>query len=321
MWMAVGNLLYFSAGPDCVNGDGNQAWPPANVFPFSAPITGLKPTTQGLVVVDSKNLSVVLGGPQTLTFWVKPLLQNFGALSPNAVTQEDDEIVMYTTQQQLFAFSPTSKNEVGYNVADLLQATFPAGSTHLAIHRSGQDQGLFICDGTTNSQRYNMNTEAWDVLATPAIGLGPIASIDLAVSTPVRTLVTAVGGVIYKRDTTSFSDGGSPYSAFGIVGSVVLSESGEAPAVVESIFITSNAVGTTLAVAVLPNEISGSFTSLINPVNEPPQLPASSTINMQRWDWKTNTSAKAQLVKHMQVKITMPATDTVKNELFTLSVT
>jgi hypothetical protein len=79
-------------------------------------------------------------------------------------------------------------------------------------------------------------------------------------------------------------------------------------------------VGTALSVAVLPNETSGSFTSLLNPVNEPPQLPASSTINMQRCDWKTNTSAKAQLVKHMQVKITMPATDTVKNEIYTVSV-
>jgi hypothetical protein len=321
MFLAVGNLLYFSAGPDCVNGDGNQAWPPANVFAFSNPITSLNPTTQGLVVIDNKNLSVILGGPQTLTFWAKPLLPNFGALSPNAVTQEGDEIVIYTTQQQLFAFSPTSRNEVGFNVADLLQTTFAAKSSYLAIHRSGQDQGLFICDGSANSQRYNMNSEAWDVLATPTIGLGPIASIDLAAATPVRALVTAVGGVIYKRDPTSYSDGGAAYSAFGIVGSVVLSESGEAPAIVDSIFLTSNAIGTTLSVAVLPNEISGSFTSLINPVNEPPQLPASSTINMQRWDWKTNTAAKAQLMKHLQVKITMPATDTVKNEVYTLSVT
>jgi len=320
MWMAVGNLLYFSAGPDCINGDGNQAWPPANVFPFSNPITSLNPTTQGLVVIDNKNMSVVLGGPQTLTFWVKPLLPNFGALSPNGVTQEGDEIVMYSTQQQLWAFSPTGKNEIGFNIADELQATFPAASPYLAIHRSGQDQGLFICDGSTNSQRFNMTSEAWDVLATPTIGLGPIASIDLATSPTVRALVTAVGGVIYKRDPTSYSDGGSPYSAFGIVGSVVLSESGEDPAVVDSIFVTSNAVGNALSVAVLPNETSGAFTSLGSSVNEPPQLPASSTINMQRWDWKNNQSAKPQFVKHLQVKITMPATDTVKNEVYTLSV-
>lgn len=319
MWMVVGNLLYFSAGPDCTNGDGNQAWPPANVFAFANPITSIKPTSQGLVVVDQKNLSVVLGGPQTLTFWVKPLLQDFGALSPNAVTQQGDEIVMYTSQQQLFAFSPTGQNEVGFNVADTLASTFAASSTYLAIHRSGQDQGLFICDGATNSQRFNMNTEAWDTLATPSIGLGPIASISLS-STSIRALVTAVGGVIYKRDPLSFSDGGAAYAANAVVGSVVLSESGEDPATVESVFLTSAAVGTALSVAVLPNEISGSFTSLINPVNEPPQLPASSTINMQRWDWKTNTAAKAQLVKHLQVKITMPATDTVKNEVYTLSV-
>lgn len=319
MWMVVGNLLYFSGGPDTVNGDGNQAWPPANVFAYNAPIISLKPTSQGLVVVTSKHLEVVLGGPQSLTFWTKPLLKNFGASSPNAVVQEGDEIVMYTTQQQLFAFSPSGRNEVGFNIADTLAANFTAASAYLAIHRSGQDQGLFVCDGSANSIRYNMNSEAWDVIATPTIGLGPIASISLA-SNSVQALVTAVGGVIYKRDPTSFTDGVSAYSAFGIVGSVVLSDSGEDAAMIESIFVTSNAVGTALTVAVLPNETSGSFTSLINPVNEPPQLAASSTINMQRWDWKTNTSAKAQLVKHMQVKITMPATDTVKNEIYTLSV-
>lgn len=320
MWAAVGSFLYFSAGPDCINGDGNQAWPPANVFTFASPITSLNPTTQGLVVLDSKDLSVVLGGPQTLTFWVQPLLKNFGTLSPNCVAQEGDEIVAYTTQQQLFAFSPSSKNEVGFNVADTLAANFAAASSYVAIHRSGQDQGLFICDGSTNSQRHNMNSEGWDVIATPATGLGPIASIDLATSPPVRALVTAAGNKILKRDPSSFADAGSAYAANAVVGSLVLSPSGEAPATVESIFITSNAVGTALSVAVLPNETSGSFTSLINPVNEPWQLPASSSINMLRWDWKTNVSAKAQLVKHMQVKITMPATDTVKNEIYTLSV-
>lgn len=320
MWGVVGNLLYFSAGPDCVNGDGNQAWPPANVFPFSNPIVSLQPTSQGLVVIDSKNLSVVLGGPQTLTFWVKPLLQDFGALSPNAVTREGDEVVMFTTQQQLFAFSPTGQNEVGLNIADELATNFTPATTYLAIHRSGQDQGLFIGDGSTNNQRFNMNTEAWDTLATPTMGLGPLASIDLAQATPKRALVTAVSGVIYKRDPTSFSDNGTAYAANGIVGSIVLSDSGEDAAMVESIFLTSNAVGTALSVSVLPNETSGSFTPLSNPVPEPPQLPASSTINMQRWDWKTNTSAKAQLVKHVQVKITMPATDTVQNEVYTLSV-
>lgn len=320
LWAAVGNRLRFSAGPDCVNGDGNQAWPPANLFTFASDITSLNSTTQGLVVLDNKDLSVILGGPQTLTFWDQPLLKNFGTLSPNAVTQEGDEIVVYTTQQQLFAFSPSGKNELGFNIADVLASNFPASTPYLAIHRNGQDQGLFICDGATNSIRYNMNSEAWDTLATPSTGLGPIASIDLATSPPTRALVTAAGGLILKRDPTSFSDAGAAYAANAIVGSLVLSPSGEEPAIVEHIFLTSNALGTALVVSVLPNETSGSFTSLINPANEPWQLAASSTINMQRWDWKTNQSAKPQLVKHMQVKITLPATDTVKNEIYTLAV-
>lgn len=320
LWTAVGNLLYFSAGPDCVNGDGNQAWPPANVFPFEAPITGLASTTQGLAVYTSKHLSVVLGGPQTLTFWPQTLSRDYGILSPNCLTTDGDEMVVYTTQQQLWALSPSAKNELGFNVADTLASNFPTASSFLAIHKQGQDQGLFICDGAANSERFNMNAEAWDTVATPATGIGPIASIDLNTSPPARALVTAAGGKILKRDPTSYSDNGAAYAAFAVIGSIVLSPSGEAPAIVENIFLTSNAVGTALTVSVLPNEISGSFTALINPVAEPYQLPASSTINMQRYDWKSNQSAKAQLVKHVQVKITMPATDTVKNELYTLSI-
>ncbi len=320
LWGAVGNQLFFSAGPDCINGDGNQAWPPANVFTYEAPITSINPTTQGLVVIDSKNLHVIFGGPQTLTFWSKTLKRNFGTLSPNCVDQEDDEIVMYTTQKQLFAFSPTSKNEVGLNVADVIASTFPASTAYLAIHRSGQDQGLFICDASANSLRFNMTNESWDTLATPATGLGPIASIDLPTSPTVRALVTAVGGNILKRDTTVFADAGAAYAAYGIVGSIVLSPSLEEPAMVESICLTSNAVGTALAVSVLPNETSGSFTSLGNSVPEPYQLPASSTIKMERFDWKNNQSAKAQLVKHVQVKVTLPSSDTVKNEIYTLSI-
>jgi hypothetical protein len=320
MWGAVGNKLFFSAGPDCVNGDGNQAWPPANVFVFNGPINSLNPTTQGLVVIDSKNLNVIFGGPQTLTFWQATLKSNFGTLSPNCVAQESDEIVMYTTQKQLFAFSPSDKNEVGFNVADLLASTFAASTSYVAIHRNGQDQGLFICDGSANSLRFNMSAEAWDTIATPAMGLGPIASIDLATSPPQRGLVTAVGGNILRRDTTVFTDAGSAYQAYGIIGSIVLSQSLEDPAMVESICLISAAVGAALTVAVLPNEISGSFTALVNPVAEPFQLPASTTLNMQRWDWKSNQSAKPQLVKHVQVKVTMPATDTVKNEIYSLSI-
>jgi hypothetical protein len=318
LWGVVGNLLYFSAGPDCLNGDGSQAWPPANVFTFSGPINGLAPTSQGLVVLTSNEMSVVLGGPATTTFWVQPLLKNFGVLSPNCVAQEGDDIVVYTSQSQLFAISPAGKNELGFNVAPTLSANFNPSSSYLAIHRNGQDQGLFISDGSSKILRYNMNSESWDTLASPVNGFGPIASIDTALGT--RSLVSVASNFIVARDTSTFADSGSAYSAFATVGSVVLSEPGEQVAIVKSLLVTRSTTGTGLTVAVLPNEISGSFTTIPFQAADPYELVASSTINMSRYDWKGAASALPQLVKHLQVKVTFPNTDTVKNEIYTLGI-
>ncbi len=319
MWAAVGNLLYFSAGPDCINGDGNQAWPPANVFTFSGPLTGLAPTSQGLVAYTAKDMSVVLGGPQTLTFWVQPLLQNFGIQSPNCLTQEGDEMLLYTTQKQLFALSPSGKNELGFNVAPTLANNFTSTGSYLTIHRSGQDQGLFISDAATHVERYNINAESWDTLATPLMGSGPIASIDLAGATTGRYLVMAVGGNIVRRNPSVSQDAGVSFTGFATIGSIVLSEPGENEYYVQNLLVTSAAVGTDLVIAVLPNEISGSFTNIPKTVQDSWRLPASSSINMFRYDWAGNQSAIAKLVKHFQTKITLP-TENAKNEIFSLSI-
>lgn len=317
LWGVVGNLLYFSAGPDCINGDGSQAWPPANVFTFSGPINGLAPTSQGLVAFTPNEMSVVLGGPQTTTFWVQPLIKNFGILSPNCLAQEADEIVIYTSQSQLFAISPNGKNELGFNVAPTLASNFSPSSAYIAIHRNGQDQGLFIADGpiasidtalgtrslvaatngTWHALRYNMNAESWDTLAT----------------------ITGTN-YIARRDPTTFADAGSAYAAFATIGSIVLSEPGEAVAVVKSFVLTSAAVGTDLTLDVLPNEISGSFTNIPKNSADPYQLPASSSIRMNQYAWKGVGTALSQLVKHIQVRITMANTDTVKNEVYTVGI-
>ena len=317
LWGVVGNLLYFSAGPDCVNGDGAQAWPPANVFTFSGPINGLAPTSQGLVVFTPNEMSVVLGGPQTTTFWVQPLIKNFGVLSPNCVAQESDEIVIYTSQYQMFAISPNGKNELGFNVSPTLAANFNPSTAYLAIHRNGQDQGLFIADNpiasidtafgtrslvsatnaTWHAMRYNMNAESWDALAT----------------------ITG-SNFICRRDPSTFADSGLAYAAYATVGSIVMSEPGEAAAIVKALMLTSAAVGSALTVDVLPNEVSGSFTNIPLSNSDPWQLPASSTINMKQYQWKGVQTPLSQIVKHLQVRITMSATDTVKNEIYTIGI-
>lgn len=318
LWGVVGNLLYFSAGPDCTNGDGNQAWPPANVFTLPAPIKALQTTTQGLLVFTALETQVVLGGPNTLTFWLQPLFRNIGVQSPNCVAHDGDTVAAYTSQKQMIVFSPSFMKEIGFPVADVLAANFGPTSSYLAVHRSGRDQGLFISDGSTKVMRFNLNTNSWDAVAIPAMAAGPIASLDTSPGT--RTLVgTMSGGYIVKRDPTDFQDGGTNYSAYATIGSLPLSEFGQdAPARVKSVVAVSSTAGTAMTVSVLPNEISGSFTTLPFTASDPWQLPASSTIGQNRYDWLGAQSPLPNAIRHLQVKITMPI-ENAKNEIYGVS--
>jgi len=316
LWGAVGTFLYFSAGPDCINGDGNQAWPPANVFEFDSAITALAATSLGLVVFTADGEHIVLGGPQTQTFWVKDLNSDRGVLTQNCVAQDGDRLIIYTTNRQLFMQDPQSEEEIGFTVAPTIAATFAPLTTFVQTHRSGQDQGIFLSDGSTHTMRYNLTSQSWDVLATPVGGIGPLASIQTALGT--KTLVSTSNGFIVNRDPTTFQDSGSSYTGYATVGSITLSEAGdEQAASLKTVVVTSAAVGTALAVSVLPNEISGSFTSIPLQTSDPYQLTASSTINMKRYDWKGVQSALPNWIRHLQVKVTLP-TEAAKNEIYTL---
>lgn len=319
MWGLVSNLVYFSAGPDCVNGDGNQAWPPANVFTLTAPGTALAPTTQGLVVCTGIDISAVLGGPQLNTFWLQPLFKNIGVQSPNCLTQDGDDIIMYTSQQQGVVLSVNGKNEFGFAVAPTLAANFPATTTYLAAHRAGQDQGIFFSNNSNKQIRYNVNAEAWDPIGQPVNGIGPLASIDTAIGT--RRLLSTASGFVVFRDVNTYSDAGSAYTQpYATIGSLVLSPAGEKQAArVNSFVLQFAAVGTALTVSVLPNETSGSFTNIPVSNDDPWQLPASSTINQKTYQWLGVQSFLPNIIRHLQIKIALPASDTVKNEIFTLS--
>lgn len=315
LWGAVGANLNFSAGPDCINGDGAQAWPPANQFTFDSPITALAATSIGLVVFTVDGEHIVLGGPQARTFWVKDLNSDRGVLAQNCVAQDGDRLIIYTTNRQLFMQDPQNEDEIGFNVAPALASTFSPLTASLVTHRSGQDQGLFISDGSAHTMRYNLNSQSWDVLATPVAGIGPLASIQTALGT--KTLVSTAGGYIVNRSTTTFQDSGSSYAGFATVGSLTLSEAGLDAAHLGSVLVTSAAVGTALTVSVLPNEISGSFTALGTAVADPWRLPASSTLTMNRYDWNTVATPLSNQLRHIQVKITLP-TEAAKNEIYSL---
>jgi hypothetical protein len=316
MWVAVGNLLYFAGGPDVTNGVPEEAFPPANVFKFPGKVTAMASTSTGLVVFTQDDAYIVLG-TTTATFSPQLWQANFGTPNQNCVAQDGDLLFVYTSQGQLFQIS-SDLQEIGFPIQSKIGA-YNSTNVRLALHRSGADEGLFISDGISDIRRYSVAMSCWSPVAQPVGGVGCIASMEVAAST-YRLIMgrTSGGGHILSRDTTTYADDGSPYSAWAIVGSLMLAPPRQT-ALINSVLLETTAVGTYPTVQVLLNEISGTFVTLPNPVPDPPRLQPSTSVRMLRHDLKAAQTPLPGQVRHMQLKIVWPS-EATKGELLGLGI-
>lgn len=323
LWVAAANVLYFSGGPDTVNGVGAEAFPSANNFPVPGNITALASTSAGLLVWTSDNMYIVYG--QDASSFTVPQLQqqNYGVANQNNVTQDGDLIFLFTNKAQLFQLQiGTAVEEIGFSIAAFLGAMNPA-NLYLSVHRSGQDEGLFVSDGSTNLWRYSIAMSCWSPVFQPVGGCSAIGSIEVSTGN-WRLLMgrDVVSGYILDRDPNTFSDDGTSFTAFFTVGSLVVSPAGKT-ATVNNILTQVMPVGTYPTVSVLINEVSGTFTALPNPTGDPSEYSGttleSKTVLMKRHALKSAQKPLATHVEHLQVKISIPAEATA-NELLALGV-
>lgn len=314
LWGVSGSKLYFTAGPDVDNGDSNACWPPANVFTFPGQIQAVIGTSVGLLVWLNDSLNIVAGGPQTLTYYPTDLLDNFGISSPNAITKDGDTITALLTSGQVFKLDVSSKTELSAFIADIVQ-TFPENASYMTTHRNGLDNGLFLCDGSTNVLRYGLNVQAWSPIYKPMGGIKALKSIETSVGN--YTLCAgraAAAGFILGRSPGTVQDDGANYSAcFATIGNIVLSQPLEALVPVYYVAGYFAAGGATPIVSVLPNEITGStgpgFVTIPYPGNEPSMgATPSQTLLALQWNLYDMPSMKnSLLMHHLQVKISFPA--------------
>jgi len=308
-WMIAGNKVYFTAGPDCQNGDPNASWPPANLFAYTSAPIALTPTSAGLLVWLPNALKIIAGGPGTLQFFSVDLLENFGISSPNCVDKDGDTIRVISTQGQQFTLTVQSKDEDGMFVADLIAGSFAPASSYITTHRNGLDSGVFLGDGATNLLRFGLNIGAWSTVYKPVGGIKALKSIETSVGKYTLCAGRASSaGFILGRDLSTYQDDTANYSGcFAVVGSIVLSEPLQPLAAIDWIAGYFAAVGTVPTVSILPNEIVGTsgvgFLTLSDPVDELGMTPPS-TLLAKRWS-VTNTSTKvaSTLYHHMQIKI------------------
>jgi hypothetical protein len=314
LFAAINNKVYFAGGGDTLIGVPEEAWPPANVFVFPGKINAMASTSQGLVLWTDGD-SYIIRGADASTFYSQKWLANFGASSQNCVAQDGDLVFVYTNQRQLWEIGDNLE-EIGFPIGDQLLSGFDPTVTRLALHRAGSDVGLFIANGTTDVYRYNVAKNSWSTKAQPVGTGGVLAIASIATTTSDYRLMmgrTVQSRFIMYRDVANWQDEATNYSGFATVGTLVLAPLGGL-AGLSAILIERVATGTDMTVSVMLNEIAGSFTTLPNPVSDPPMLTASTTIIAKRHYLKSAATPLAQKLRHLQVKITLP-TENAKNEI------
>lgn len=321
-WGAVGNSVYYSGGPDTVVGNGNEAFPPANVFQFPSQVMRLVPYSGGLLVFTVDQTYCIRGVDAT-SFYVQLYIDDLGISSYNALDTLGSTIYAFTTDRQFVAISASGVLEVGFPIGNLLEQLTPA-NVRIACHIAGSsDKAVYLADGAATIYRLNPNQQpeggaAWSAKAQPLGGVGAIGSVETVPGTR-NLLMTAPSGAnlpILGRSLNTFSDNGTAYPAWLVQGSITLANPGQL-AEVQSLTLEAAAVGTAPEPAVLLDEIGGSFTGLAASVPDPPQLGASSSMTSQRFYMSQN--AEPTVCRHMQIEVAF-ATEAAQSQLIGLSI-
>lgn len=164
LWGSVGNLLYFSAGPDnAPMGKGTSNWPPGNVFELPTQIVKNVALNggNGMLVVTIDGIHVVQGISNP-GFTVNKWLSDIGARQQNAVDTDGSNIYIFTSDRQFLQISSQGMNELSQNISDQTDLLDPT-QVYVCQHRSGsQDSRVFLTDGSTKWIPYNLMMGAWE---------------------------------------------------------------------------------------------------------------------------------------------------------------
>lgn len=330
IWGAVNNFVYYSTGPDVTAGNGNEAWSPSNIFVFPSSVARLFPTATGLIVFTSSDVYIIQGTTPS-SFFAAPYVQNYGLVSYDAFAVNGSIVYMYTSDNQVVTFDPNSgASEIGSPIGDQFgpgngTGTFNPTSTRVTWHVAGsQDKGLYVSDfqGTWWRMDPTPSPETgftWSPKAQIVGGFSAVQSVETSPGTHQLLLGPQTSGPILTRDYSVYSDNGSAYNAFAVLGSLVLAQPGQI-AMVESLTTDSEAIGTPITLAVQLDEIapvtSGMFEALTSYVPDPTELEPSVSLYAQRF-YLSQTQQPA-VCRHLQIQINW-GMDTVKNELLSLS--
>lgn len=336
IFYSIGNVVYWTAGPDTPVGNGVNGTPPLNLDTFPSLIKRMVPTTSGLMVFTVSDVYLIQGSgtPQSPIQAGIPIMQGVGLGSYNALDINGSIIGFFTTDNQFVIIDPSSGvSYAGFPIGDQFRlnngqpgTAWDASSVYVTWHVNGEDQGWYVADGQFGWYRL-MPTPApetgytWSPFALVVGGVKALQSIEVTPGKHKLLLGPATSGPILNRDLSVFTDNGSVYPAYAVIGSAVLAQPGQIATVS---FITTEAVriGKPLVLGVIMDEAlpyyTGPFDILKTWVNDPPAIKAKSKSLMSQRFYMSELEEEA-VCRHMQIKVDL-GSEAVQNELLTLTV-
>jgi hypothetical protein len=336
IWYSIGNAVYWTSGPSTPVGNGINGTAPANVDVMPSLVKRIVPTSAGILVFTVSDVYIIQGSGTTNNpiQSALPLLPGIGLLSYNALDHNGPTIGLFTTDNQFIILDPSSGvSYAGFPIGDQFRLnngnpgqSWNPSNVYVAWHVQGEDQAWYVCDGINGWYRL-MSTPApetgytWSPFASISGGVKAVQSVEVSPGSHRLLLGPTNTGEILQRDLTVFSDNGTPYSAYAVVGSAVLTQPGQI-AVVDHIVTDAVRIGSPLRIGILVDEAlpyyTGPIDILSNWESDPPNLPESRSLYSQRF-YLSQLRNDAAAMRHCQIQIIFSPNDTVMNELFTLT--
>jgi hypothetical protein len=314
-WGFVGNLVYYSGGPDTLVGNGNTAWPPLNFIAFIGKVIKLRPITVqngGILVYTTSGIWIILGiGTSSNPFYTTKYADKIILGGYNVEDVLGTEINLMESNGRVssltvtYPFNPQSGyNEVGLPIGDqflkvttggISAALYNPATSYLSWNIANtRDVGMYVADGAVGWFRMGAVSPpesglVWSPRAAIAGGTSAVQSVE--VSPGVFHLLIGPptgGGPILMRDVaqTAWADNGNAYPAWDTKGVIPLCSTG-AVSEVAWIAAKSAAVGSRPVVSVLMGEIAATantpWTVLQPTAPDPADQPPSQTVYSDRY--------------------------------------
>lgn len=314
LWGAVGNTVYYSGGPDTTSGNGLLAWPTNYFFTFPYPVIRLEPYPNGLLVFTTVDTYAILGtcssvailnGATGIPYFTKIQQAGIGLSSYYALDKHGNDIYLFTTQRQFLCMSPgAGVVDMGFAIGDKL-ALFTPSSVFVAYYQNGEDEAVYVCDGSANIYRlaphqYPEGGPCWSPVRQPTFGCSFLQAMYDTTNTPRLYVVDSSGAGFYYRDPSVYTDNGTSYASWYTAGPIILALPGEL-AEAESLTVEALYNATQPTVSVLLNEVSGTFTALTSFVQDPVELAPLTSLNSNRYYLAQGRSGV--LARMLQLKI------------------